>query len=104
LYWDTPSLPGDINCSSSSTPNQEVHAAAGPGNHWFYLLAQGTNPTNGQPTSTTCNNTTITALCTQTAMKIFYNAMLLKTTGSSYLKYRTWTLTAAKNMFPASCT
>jgi hypothetical protein len=33
-----------------------------------------------------------------------YNAMLLKTTSSSYLKYRTWTLTAAKNLFPSSCT
>src|SRR4029450_2659072 len=26
------------------------------------------------------------------------------TTSSSYLKYRTWTLTAAKNLFPGSCT
>ena len=33
-----------------------------------------------------------------------YNAMLLKTSTSSYLKYRTWTLTAAKNLFPGSCT
>jgi hypothetical protein len=30
--------------------------------------------------------------------------MLLKTSGASYLKYRTWTLTAAKNLFPGSCT
>jgi subtilisin-like proprotein convertase family protein len=33
-----------------------------------------------------------------------YNAMLLKTTGASYLRYRTWTLQAAKNLFPSSCT
>jgi hypothetical protein len=33
-----------------------------------------------------------------------YNAMLMKTSSSSYLKYRTWTLTAAKNLFPGSCT
>ena len=34
-----------------------------------------------------------------------YNAMLMKTTSSSYLKYRTWTLTAAKNLYGAtSCT
>jgi Zn-dependent metalloprotease len=99
-----PSALGDKNCYDSSIPSTEVHAAAGPGNHWFYLLAEGTNPTNGQPTSTTCNNTTITGLGVQNALKIFYNAMLLKTTGSSYLKYRTWTLTAAKNLFPGSCT
>ena len=33
-----------------------------------------------------------------------YNAMLLKTSRSSYLTYRTWTLTAAKNLTPGSCT
>ncbi|WP_439381709.1 M4 family metallopeptidase [Amycolatopsis lexingtonensis] len=99
-----PSALGDKNCYDSSVPNGEVHAAAGPGNHWFYLLAEGTNPTNGQPTSTTCNNTSITGIGVQNAMKIFYNAMLLKTSSSSYLKYRTWTLTAAKNLFPGSCT
>ncbi|MCP2246422.1 M4 family metallopeptidase [Lentzea aerocolonigenes] len=98
-----PSALGHANCYSSSIPNTEVHAAAGPGNHWFYLLSQGTNPTNGQPASTTCNNTTITGLGVEKAIKIFYNAMLLKTSGSSYLKYRTWTLTAAKNLYPGSC-
>ena len=99
-----PSALGDKNCYDSTIPGGEVHAAAGPGNHWFYLLAEGTNPTNGQPTSSTCNSSTVTGLGVQTALKIFYNAMLLKTTGSSYLKYRTWTLTAAKNLFPGSCT
>jgi hypothetical protein len=34
------------------------------------------------------------------AEKIMYNAMLMKTSTSSYLKYRTWTLTAAKNLDP----
>jgi len=99
-----PSALGDPNCYSSSIPSTEVHAAAGPGNHWFYLLAEGTNPTNGQPTSTTCNGTTITGLGPQTAIKIMYNAMLLKTSSASYLKYRTWTLQAALNLFPGSCT
>jgi Zn-dependent metalloprotease len=98
-----PSALGDDNCYSSSTPNDEVHAAAGPGNHWFYLLAQGTSG-NGQPASTTCNSTTITGLGIQKAITIMYNAMLLKTSSSSYLKYRTWTLTAAKNLYPGDCT
>ncbi|HEU4734728.1 MAG TPA: M4 family metallopeptidase, partial [Kofleriaceae bacterium] len=99
-----PSLLGDPNCFSSSIPTTEVHAAAGPGNHWFYLLAEGSNPTNGQPTSPTCNGSTVVGLGVQNAIRIMYNAMLLKTTGSSYLKYRTWTLQAAKNLFPSSCT
>lgn len=103
-YMYDPSLAGDDNCYSSSTPSQEVHAAAGPGNHWFYLLAEGTNPTDGQPTSPTCNSSTVTGIGIQKAMTIMYNAMLQKTSSSSYLKYRTWTLTAAKNLYPNSCT
>ena len=98
-----PSAVGDPNCYSSSIPSTEVHAAAGPGNHWFYLLSQGSNPAGG-PASPTCNGSTVTGIGIQKAQQIMYNAMLLKTTSSSYLKYRTWTLTAAKNLFPGSCT
>ncbi len=96
-----PSALGDPNCYSSSIPGGEVHAAAGPGNHWFYLLSQGSN---GSPASPTCNSSTVTGLGIQKAIRIMYNAMLMKTSTSSYLKYRTWTLTAAKNLFPGSCT
>jgi Zn-dependent metalloprotease len=99
-----PSAVGDSNCYSSSTPGSEVHAAAGPGNHWFYLMAQGSSG-NGQPSSPTCNGSTVSnPLGIQNAIKVMYNAMLMKTSSSSYLKYRTWTLTAAKNLFPGSCT
>jgi hypothetical protein len=97
-----PSALGHANCYSSSIPSAEVHAAAGPGNHWFYLLAEGTNPTNGQPTSPTCNSSTVTGVGVENAIKIMYGAMLMKTSTSSYLKYRTWTLTAAKNL-DATC-
>jgi Zn-dependent metalloprotease len=103
-YMYNPSLAGDANCYSSSTPTSEVHSAAGPGNHWFYLLAEGTSPTDGQPTSPTCNSTSVTGVGIQKAITIMYNAMLMKTSTSSYLKYRTWTLTAAKNLYPGSCT
>ena len=99
-----PSAVGHPNCFSSAIPSTEVHAAAGPGNHWFYLVAEGSNPTNGQPTSPTCNGSTVVGLGVHTAMQIMYNAMLMKTTASSYLTYRTWTLQAAKNLFPDRCT
>jgi zinc metalloprotease ZmpA len=99
-----PSRVGHPNCFSSAISSTEVHAAAGPGNHWFYLVAEGSNPTNGQPTSPTCNSSTVVGLGVQTAMQIMYNAMLMKTTASSYLTYRTWTLQAARNLFPDSCT
>lgn len=93
-----PSALGDPNCYSSSIPTTEVHAAAGPGNHWYYLLAKGTNPAGG-PTSTTCNGSTgLVGVGAQTAQKVMYNAMLMKTTASSYLRYRSWTMQAALNL------
>ncbi|MFE9429125.1 M4 family metallopeptidase [Kitasatospora sp. NPDC006697] len=88
------------NCYSSSIPSAEVHAAAGPGNHWFYLLSQGSNPAGG-PTSPTCNNSTVSGVGIQNALKIVYNAQLMKTSASSYPAYRTWTLQAAKNLDPS---
>jgi zinc metalloprotease ZmpA len=97
-----PSAVGDSNCYSSSTPSQEVHAAAGPGDHWFYLVSQGTSG-NGQPASTTCNGSTVNGLGIQTAIKVMYNAMLMKTSGASYPRYRAWTLAAAKNLTPGNC-
>ncbi|PPK66461.1 M20/M25/M40 family metallo-hydrolase [Actinokineospora auranticolor] len=88
----------DPNCYSSSIPNTEVHKAAGPINHWFYLLAEGSAPGGGKPNSPTCNNTTVTGVGIQNAGKIFYGGMLLKTSGMTHRKYRVATLTAAKNL------
>ncbi|MBM7774812.1 Zn-dependent metalloprotease [Actinokineospora baliensis] len=92
----------DPNCYSSSIPSTEVHKAAGPLNHWFYLLAEGSNPGGGKPTSPTCNNTTVTGVGAKDAGRIFYGGMLLKTSGMTYKKYRVTTLTAAKNL-DATC-
>lgn len=93
-----PSQLGDPNCYSSSIPTTEVHAAAGPLNHWFYLLSEGSKPTNGMPSSPTCNGSTVQGIGIQNAGKIFYGAMLLKTSGFTHVKYRTATLTAAKQL------
>ncbi|MFF2197384.1 M28 family peptidase [Streptomyces sp. NPDC058157] len=92
----------DPSCYSSSIPNTEVHAAAGPLNHWFYLLAEGSNPGGGKPSSSTCNQSTVTGVGIQNAGKVFYGGMLLKTSSMSYKKYRTATLSSAKSL-DASC-
>ncbi|MFJ8165326.1 M28 family peptidase [Streptomyces sp. NPDC096136] len=92
----------DPSCYSSAIPGTEVHAAAGPLNHWFYLLAEGSNPGGGKPASSTCNQSTVTGVGVQNAGKIFYGAMLLKTSSMSYKKYRTATLSSAKAL-DASC-
>ncbi|MET9350037.1 M28 family peptidase [Streptomyces termitum] len=96
-----PAALGDPACYSASIPNTEEHAAAGPLNHWFYLLAEGSNPGGGKPSSSTCNNSTVTGIGIQNAGKIFYGGMLLKTSGMTYKRYRTATLTSAKNLDPS---
>ncbi|CAI9405845.1 M4 family metallopeptidase [Nocardioides sp. T2.26MG-1] len=101
-YMYNPSLVGDPNCWSSSIKNTEVHAAAGPLNHWFYLLSQGSN---GSPASPTCNGSTVTGVGIQTAGKIFYNALLMKTTYWTHGKARVASLTATKNLYGSTdCT
>ncbi|MEV6635771.1 M4 family metallopeptidase [Actinoplanes sp. NPDC051470] len=101
-YMYNPSLAGDPNCWSSSIPSTEVHAAAGPLNHWFYLVAQGSSPSGG-PASPTCNSSTVTGISTRTAGEIYYNALQSKTSTWKYANIRTATLNAAKNLYPNSC-
>jgi Zn-dependent metalloprotease len=97
-----PSALGDPNCWSTAIKNTEVHAAAGPLNHWFYLLAKGSN---SSPASPTCNGTTITGLGLQTAGKIFYNGLLMKTSYWTHGAARKATLQAAVNLYgTTNCT
>jgi Zn-dependent metalloprotease len=103
-YMYNPSIVNQPNCYSSAIPRDEVHADAGPGDHWYYLLSEGSSPTNGQPSSPTCDGSSVGGIGIENAAKIMYNAMLMKTSASSYLKYRTWTLKAAKTVFPNDCT
>jgi Zn-dependent metalloprotease len=103
-YMYQPSKVGDPNCYTSSIPSTEVHAAAGPQNHWFYLLAEGSNPGGGKPASPTCNNSSVTGVGIQKAGKIFYNGLLKKTSSWNHKAARKATLEAAIALFPGSCT
>lgn len=98
-----PSLAGGADCWSPELEDINQYAAAGPFNHWFYLLAEGSAPV-GRPASPTCDGSTLTGLGIRLAGKIFYNGLLLKTPGWEYRDARWATLTAAKRLFPGSCT
>ena len=100
-FMYNPSLAGDPNCWSTAIPNTEVHAAAGPLNHWFYLVSQGSNPAGG-PASPTCNGSSVTGIGIQNAGRIYYNAMLAKTSTWRYANVRLASLNAAVNLFGAS--
>ncbi|MEV7005969.1 M4 family metallopeptidase [Streptosporangium sp. NPDC051022] len=103
-YMYNPSLKSDPNCYSSSIPSTEVHKAAGPQNHWFYLLAEGTNPGGGKPTSPVCSGpSSLTGIGIQKAGKIFQGGLNLKTAPWTHAKARVATLKAAKSLFSGSC-
>jgi len=70
-----PSQLGDPNCYSSSIPGTEVHAAAGPGTTVLPAVP-GQQRFAREPD---CNSSTVTGLGIQKAMRIMYNAMLMKT-------------------------
>jgi len=102
-YMYNPSLAGDPNCYSSAIPSTGADAAAGPLNHWFYLVAEGSAPTNGQPASPTCDSSSVAGISIRKAGEIYYNALLAKTSTWRYANIRTATLTAAKNLYPNGC-
>jgi Zn-dependent metalloprotease len=95
---------GHPNCFSSSVPSMEVHAAAGVQNHWFYLVAEGSNPGGGKPSSPTCNGSTVTGIGVQKAGQIFYNTLLRKTSTWTHGRARLASLQATRALFPTSCT
>ncbi len=98
-----PAAEGDPNCWSTSIPNTEVHAAAGPLNHWFYLVSQGSNPAGG-PASPICSGgpSSVTGIGIMKAGQVYYNAMLAKTSSWRYANVRLASLNAAVNLFGAN--
>src|SRR5262249_7737346 len=57
-----------------------------------------------KPASPTCNSTSISGISLLKAGKIYYNAMLAKTSTWKYANVRVATLNAAKSLYPSSCT
>ncbi|KAB8185348.1 M4 family metallopeptidase [Microbispora catharanthi] len=103
-YMYNPSLAGDPNCYSSSIPSTEVHSAAGPLNHWFYLLAEGSSPGGGKPDSPICSGgpSSVSGVGIQKAGKIYMGALQRKTSTWKYVNVRTASLAAAVELYGAS--
>jgi Zn-dependent metalloprotease len=106
---DNPALDGaSHSCWSTSTKNVDVHYSSGVGNHFFYLLAEG----SGQKTigtkdhnSPTCNDSTIVGIGRDAAQKIWFKALTFyMTSGTTYAQARTATLNAATDLFGADST
>ena len=103
---DNPSSDGSsVNCWSSSVGNLDVHYSSGVGNHFFYLLSEGSGAKtiNGvSHSSTTCNGSTVTGIGRDAAAKIWYRALsVYMTSSTNYQGARTATLNAARDLYGA---
>ncbi|CAM3623506.1 M4 family metallopeptidase [Nocardioides zeicaulis] len=104
---DRPSSDGSsLDCWSSAAKNVDVHYSSGIGNHFFYLLAEGSGAKtiNGVAhDSATCNGSTVTGIGRDAAARIWYRALTVyMTSGTTYAGARTATLSAAKDLFGAT--
>ncbi|MET3960452.1 Zn-dependent metalloprotease [Marmoricola sp. OAE513] len=103
---DNPAADGDsVNCWSSTVKNLDVHYSSGVGNHFFYLLAEGsgTKTFGGvKHTSTTCNGSTVGGIGRAAAGQIWYRALTTyMTSNTSYAGARVATVKAATDLYGA---
>ena len=103
---DNPASDGNsVNCWSSTTKNLDVHYSSGVGNHFFYLLSEGSGAKtlNGVSyNSPTCNGSTVTGIGRSAAGAIWYRALTVYMTSSTtYSGARTATLNAARDLYGA---
>lgn len=106
---DRPSADGSsYDCWSSSVGNADVHYSSGVGNHFFYLLAEGSGAkTIGgvAHNSPTCNGSTVTGIGRTAASAIWYRALTVyMTSGTNYAGARTATMNAARDLYGAGST
>ena len=96
------------NCYSANTKNLDVHYSSGVGNHFFYLLAEGSGAKTIGGTahsSTTCNGSTITGIGRDAAQRIWFRALdVYMTSGTTYAQARTATLNAARDLYGTGST
>ncbi|GAB3281076.1 M4 family metallopeptidase [Actinocorallia lasiicapitis] len=103
-YMDRPSRDGkSADYWSSSLAKLDVHYSSGVGNHFFYLLAEGSGPKtiNGVAyDSPTFDGVAVAGIGREKAVRIWYRALTTyMTSGTTYAGARTATLNAARDLF-----
>ncbi len=105
-YMDKPSKDGDsVDCWSAAAKDLDVHYSSGIGNHFAYLLAEGSGAktVNGVGyNSPTCDGSSVKGIGRDKLGKIWYRALTVYMTSSTnYAGARTSTLNAAKDLYGA---
>jgi Zn-dependent metalloprotease len=90
----------------------DPHYSSGPANHLFYLLAEGTNPSNGMPASKTCNpgdtknatgTGTLAGIGRDKAGALWHRAhTVYMTSGTTFPQARAAMLNAATDLYGAA--
>jgi zinc metalloprotease ZmpA len=105
-YMDEPSKDGrgSFDCWSSAVPGSDPHYSSGVGNHFFFLLAEGSGAgTFGN--SPTCDGSTVTGIGRDKAAAIWYRALTAYMTSTeTYAKARVDTIAAADELYGAGST
>ncbi len=101
---DNPKLDGvSYNCYTAGMGVDDVHHTSGPGNHFFYLLAEGSGAKTigGRAhNSPTCNGSKVNGIGRAAAGKVWYRALnvyFLSTT--DYKEARDATIRAARDLY-----
>jgi Zn-dependent metalloprotease len=95
-YMYNPSLDGNSDsCWSTATKNKDVHYSSGPGNHFYFNLAEGTGST-AYGTSPVCGSApAVTGIGRAKAEKIWFRALdVYFTSNTSYVNTTTPSNTA----------
>ncbi|WP_031477092.1 M4 family metallopeptidase [Streptomyces bicolor] len=105
-YMDKPSKDGSsVDCWSVTAGQLDVHYSSGIGNHFAYLLAEGSGAktVNGvQYNSPTCNGSSVDGIGREKLGAIWYRALTVYMTSSTnYAGARTATLNAARDLYGA---
>ncbi|WP_328414210.1 M4 family metallopeptidase [Streptomyces violaceus] len=106
---DKPSKDGkSADCWNEKVADLDVHYSSGVGNHFAYLLAEGSGAKtiNGvSHTSPTCDGTTVKGIGKARLGKIWYRALTVYMTSSTdYAAARKATLNAAKDLYGSGST
>ncbi len=100
-YMYNPNLDGSSDtCWTSATPGKDPHYSSGPGNHFYFMLAEGSGAT-AYGTSPVCGGApAVTGIGRDKASKIWYRALDVSFTSTeSYAKARVDTLAAAAFLY-----
>ncbi|MFF5368014.1 M4 family metallopeptidase [Streptomyces sp. NPDC013187] len=108
-FMDKPSKDGkSADCWNAKLGDLDVHYSSGVGNHFAYLLAEGSGSktVNGVAyTSPTCDGSTVNGIGRAALGKIWYRALTVYMTSSTdYADARAATLSAAKDLYGADST